>query len=110
MLKSVRASASLAANREPRRASSTGIRIACCSAPTRFRSASRRRNRFSAEDLYHIYYRFLETDDEYFDYAPARLLPQGTLEDYGVALSDQILRKVYNQNAERVLGMKLVGA
>jgi hypothetical protein len=30
------------------------------------------------EDLYHIYYRFLETDDEYFDYAPARLPPQGT--------------------------------
>ncbi len=61
------------------------------------------------EDLYHIYYRFLETDDEYFDYAPARVPPQGRWRIYGVALPDQILRKVYNQNAERVLGMKLVG-
>jgi hypothetical protein len=61
-------------------------------------------------DLYHIYYRFLETDDEYFDYAPARIPPQGRWRIYGVALPEQILRKVYNQNAERVLGMKLVGA
>jgi len=53
---------------------------------------------------------FLETDDEYFDYAPARLPPQGRWRIYGVALPEQILRKVYNQNAARVLGMKLVGA
>lgn len=62
------------------------------------------------EDLYHIYYRFLETDDEYFDYAPAPVPPQGRWRIYGLGLSQQILRKVYNQNAERVLGMKLVGA
>jgi len=60
-------------------------------------------------DLYHIYYRFLETDDEYFDYAPAPVPPQGRWRIYGVGLSEQILRKVYHQNAERVLGMKLVG-
>ena len=60
------------------------------------------------EDLYHIYYRFLETEDEYFDYAPARIPPQGRWKIYGVGLPDQILRKVYHQNAERVLGMKLV--
>ena len=62
------------------------------------------------EDLYHIYYRFLETEDEYFDYAPAPVPPQGRWRIYGLGLSQQILRKVYNQNAERVLGMKLVGA
>ena len=62
------------------------------------------------EDLYRIYYRFLETEDEYFDYAPARVPPQGRWRIYGVGLSEQILRKVYHQNAERVLGMKLVGA
>jgi predicted TIM-barrel fold metal-dependent hydrolase len=61
-------------------------------------------------DLYHIYYRFLETEDEYFDYAPARIPPQGRWKIYGVGLPDQILRKVYHQNAERVLGMKLIGA
>jgi predicted TIM-barrel fold metal-dependent hydrolase len=62
------------------------------------------------EDLYRIYYRFLETQDEYFDYAPAKVPPQGRWRIYGVGLPEQILRKVYHQNAERVLGMKLVGA
>ena len=62
------------------------------------------------EDLYRIYYRFLETEDEYFDYAPAPVPPQGRWRIYGLALPEQILRKVYHQNAERVLGTKLVGA
>ena len=35
------------------------------------------------EDLYWIYYRFLETEDEYFDYAPARVPPQGRWRIYG---------------------------
>ena len=61
------------------------------------------------EDLYQIYYRFLETEDEHFDYAPSRVPPQGRWRIYGLGLPDQILRKVYHQNAERVLGMKLVG-
>jgi len=59
-------------------------------------------------DLYHIYYRFLETDDEYFDYAPAPKPPQGRWRIYGLALPEPILRKVYHANAERVLGAKLV--
>jgi hypothetical protein len=62
------------------------------------------------EDLYRIYYRFLETEDEYFDYAPARVPPQGRWRIYGLGLPEQILRKVYHQNAERVLGLKLVDA
>jgi hypothetical protein len=28
------------------------------------------------DKLYEIYYRFLETDDEYFDYAPAKVPPR----------------------------------
>ena len=60
------------------------------------------------EELYRIYYRFLETEDEYFDYAPAKLPPQGRWRIYGLGLSDGILRKVYNGNAQRVLGLKLV--
>jgi hypothetical protein len=62
------------------------------------------------ENLYHIYYRFLETEDEYFDYAPAPVPPQGRWRIYGLGLQESILRKVYSQNAERVLGRKLVSA
>ncbi len=56
-------------------------------------------------DLYRIYYRFLETDDEYFDYAPAKVPPQGRWRIYGINLPDDILRKVYNANAMRELGL-----
>ena len=55
--------------------------------------------------LYEIYFRFLETDDEYFDYAPAKVPPQGRWEIYGINLPDPILRKVYNANAARLLGV-----
>ena len=62
------------------------------------------------EDLYRIYYRFLETEDEYFDYAPAPVPPQGRWRIYGLGLRESILRKVYSRNAERVLGRKLITA
>ena len=55
------------------------------------------------DKLYEIYYRFLETDDEYFDYAPAKTPPQGRWQIYGVHLPETILRKVYNANAAREL-------
>ena len=55
------------------------------------------------ERLYEIYYRFLETDDEYFDYAPADIPPQGRWRIYGINLPDTILRKVYFENAARQL-------
>jgi predicted TIM-barrel fold metal-dependent hydrolase len=58
------------------------------------------------DELYQIYYRFLETEDEYFDYAPAPVPPQGRWRIYGLGLPDSILRKVYNGNAERLLGMR----
>ena len=57
------------------------------------------------EKLYEIYYRFLETADEYFDYAPANVPPQGRWRIYGVELPDAILQKVYYQNATRLLGI-----
>jgi hypothetical protein len=60
------------------------------------------------EALYRIYYRFLETEDEHFDYAPAKIPPQGRWKIYGLGLRDGILRKVYNGNAQRVLGLKLI--
>jgi predicted TIM-barrel fold metal-dependent hydrolase len=57
------------------------------------------------EQLYEIYYRFLETEDEYFDYAPADKPPQGRWRIYGIGLPETILRKVYYENAERLLGL-----
>jgi predicted TIM-barrel fold metal-dependent hydrolase len=55
------------------------------------------------DELYEIYYRFLETEDEYFDYAPAKIPPQGGWRIYGLGLSEQILRKVYWENAAQLL-------
>ena len=57
------------------------------------------------DGLYEIYYRFLETEDEYFDYAPARVPPQGRWRIYGIGLPEGILRKVYWGNAARLLGL-----
>ena len=56
--------------------------------------------------LYEIYYRFLETEDEYFDYAPAPVPPQGRWRIYGVGLPATILKKVYWDNAARLLGLE----
>ena len=53
--------------------------------------------------LYQIYFRFLETEDEYFDYAPAKVPPQGRWRIYGLGLSDAVLKKVYADNARRLL-------
>jgi predicted TIM-barrel fold metal-dependent hydrolase len=55
------------------------------------------------DQLYEIYYRFLETDDEYFDYAPAKIPPQGRWRIYGTNLPETVLRKVYFENAARQL-------
>jgi predicted TIM-barrel fold metal-dependent hydrolase len=56
-------------------------------------------NNFEA-DLYQSYFRWLETDDEYFDYydAPA----QGRWKIYGLALPDPVLEKIYHLNAEKL--------
>jgi predicted TIM-barrel fold metal-dependent hydrolase len=59
------------------------------------------------DELYEIYYRFLETDDEYFDYAPAKVPPQGRWRISGLNLPSSILRKVYNENAARELRLTI---
>ena len=55
-------------------------------------------------ESYRIMYRFLETDDEYFNYNVGDIPQQGRWYIYGLHLPDDVLRKVYHQNAERVLG------
>jgi predicted TIM-barrel fold metal-dependent hydrolase len=53
-------------------------------------------------EAYRIYYRFLETDDEYFDPAGGHHL-QGRWMIYGIHLPDEVLEKIYNKNALRLL-------
>jgi predicted TIM-barrel fold metal-dependent hydrolase len=53
-------------------------------------------------DAYRVYYRFLETDDEYFDSTPSHHL-QGFWMIYGIYLPKDVLEKVYLKNAERIL-------
>ncbi len=60
-----------------------------------------------SDELYEIYCRFLETDDEYFDYAPALVPPQGRWRIYGLGLPDGILKKIYNENAGQLLHVKV---
>lgn len=55
------------------------------------------------DKLYEIYFRFLETEDEYFDYAPAKIPPQGRWRIYGIGLPETILKKVYYENSTRIL-------
>lgn len=52
---------------------------------------------------YNLYFRFLETDDEYFPYGPGDIPSQGRWAIYGIFLPDDVLRKVYYQNAERLI-------
>ena len=53
-------------------------------------------------ETYHLYYRFLETDDEYFNYNPSDLPEQGRWHIYGLYLPDEVLQKVYCQNAQKI--------
>lgn len=55
-------------------------------------------------EAYRVYYRFLETDDEYIDSAPSHHR-QGRWMIYGIFLPDDVLEKVYNKNALKILGM-----
>jgi predicted TIM-barrel fold metal-dependent hydrolase len=50
---------------------------------------------------YRMYYRFLETDDEYFDCARGHHR-QGFWMIYGIYLPKDVLAKVYHRNAERL--------
>jgi predicted TIM-barrel fold metal-dependent hydrolase len=54
-----------------------------------------------------IYCRFLETADEYFKYYDHPFPPTGEWRIYGVHLPDEVLRKIYQTNADRVLGRRV---
>jgi predicted TIM-barrel fold metal-dependent hydrolase len=54
-------------------------------------------------DAYRICYRFLETDDEYFNYNTGEIPQQGRWHVHGLYLPDDVLKKVYHENARRLL-------
>ncbi len=56
-------------------------------------------------EMFQCYYRWLETEDEYFNYAPSVTPPNGRWQAYGIGLPDGILKKVYHDNAARLLGL-----
>jgi len=56
-------------------------------------------------ETYRIYFRFLETDDEYFEYGDSELPQQGRWRIHAVSLPDDVLRKVYAENARAILGI-----
>lgn len=55
--------------------------------------------------VYRNYFRILETEDEHFRYAPdgKHVAEQGRWTVFGLGLSEQVLEKVYNQNARNLL-------
>ncbi len=52
--------------------------------------------------MYRLHYRFLETDDEYFDYSVEEIPPQGRWQIYGLHLPEDVLEKIYALNAKRI--------
>lgn len=52
-------------------------------------------------EAYQVYYRFLETDDEYINADPSHHR-QGRWRIYGVYLPDEVLEKIYNKNALKI--------
>jgi predicted TIM-barrel fold metal-dependent hydrolase len=55
------------------------------------------------EERLHLYWRFLETEDEHFPYSEKPFPPQGFWNIYGLHLPDEVLHKVYHANAARLI-------
>lgn len=53
--------------------------------------------------MYRLHYRFLETLDESFDYSVLDVPPQGRWQIFGLGLPDDVLCKIYRDNARRLL-------
>jgi predicted TIM-barrel fold metal-dependent hydrolase len=54
---------------------------------------------------YQPYFRFLETDDEYFPYSPGETPPQGRWNIYGIYLPNDVLEKIYFRNSEKLFNI-----
>jgi predicted TIM-barrel fold metal-dependent hydrolase len=60
-------------------------------------------DRPASSEIYALYYRFLETYDESFDYGIESVPRQGRWQIHGLGLPDVALRKIYRENARRIL-------
>jgi predicted TIM-barrel fold metal-dependent hydrolase len=59
-----------------------------------------------SREAYEVYWRFLETEDECFPYAPGSPVPpQGRWNISAVALPPDVLIQIYTGNADRLLGL-----
>ncbi len=54
-------------------------------------------------ETYRIMVRFLETDDEYFNYSDASIPQQGRWHVHGLYLPETVLEQIYFRNAQRIL-------
>lgn len=57
---------------------------------------------FPEIETYRLHFCFFETEDEYFDY-PSHASRQGRWKVYGINLPQEVLRKIYRENALRLL-------
>ena len=57
-------------------------------------------------EMYRLHFRFLETADEYFEY-PSHASRQGRWNIYGLHLPDEVLQKIYRENALRLFNGRL---
>lgn len=58
-------------------------------------------------EAYRLGYRFLETEDEYFNYNTEEVPQQGRWYVHGINLPDDVLEKVYSGNAKRIMRIEL---
>ena len=58
-------------------------------------------------EAYRLIFRFLETEDEYFNYYPAPIPMQGRWHIHGLYLPEDVLKKVYYRNAEKLFGQAI---
>jgi len=56
-------------------------------------------------ETYRLHYRFLETDDEYIDRSAGSKTHHERWMMYGLYLPDNVLEKIYNKNAIRILSL-----
>jgi hypothetical protein len=52
-----------------------------------------------------VYYRFLETADEYFAYGAEEVPGQGRWQIFGLYLPEDILNQIYQGNAQHLLAI-----
>lgn len=55
--------------------------------------------------LYRTYFRFLESGDEYFPYSPDGIPWQGDWRIYGLSLPNEVLARLYHDNASKLLNV-----